>query len=62
MSAKKFTWKDMTDLHSIPYFYQTGNRQSMPEKNDLAIYIIQSVADEEAYATLDETTKNVVTQ
>jgi hypothetical protein len=33
----------------------------MPEKNSfLAIYIIQSVADEEAYATLDETTKNVV--
>ena len=52
----------MTDLHSIPYFYQTGNRQSMPEKNDLAIYIIQSVVHEEVYATLDETTKNVVKQ
>ena len=62
MSAKKIYVERYDHLHSIPYFYQTGNRQSLPEKNDLAIYIIQSVADEEAYATLDEITKNVVKQ
>jgi hypothetical protein len=46
-------------LQNIPIFFQTGKNVSAHQKRtQFGNYMIQSVADEEAYAKLSEVTKN----